>query len=344
MRNVLLYTLLLALLTGCASGGGTVAGDGRPPIDPSADAEQAAGRPGEVDDGTYARSIVVARVNGTDITMQALVRMMNRMGARQENAEGNIDELRNAALDRLVLQELAYQEAVRQGLHADGAAVDAALANVRANVGGDEGIQAFLQQEKLSEEELRSLVERSLTIEHVFAKEVYQKVVVPEKKVREAYEQEKKNYVLPESATLIDVFFTNSENGRIDLAKHAAGVRRQILRSRDKDPWQLTLDGTFIIRNYHPIAGKDPELLAAARKMKKGQLSPVLLAKDGPHIVKLKEYAPQRQMTFNEVRPRLENRFRVPAQDARLKEWEQELRRNAVVEIIPDSPSTAAAR
>ena len=39
-------------------------------------------------------------------------------------------------------------------------------------------------------------------------------------------------------------------------------------------------------------------------------------------------------MTLEEVRGNIENALRVPAQDRRLKEWEEELRKDARIEIV----------
>jgi parvulin-like peptidyl-prolyl isomerase len=106
------------------------------------------------------------------------------------------------------------------------------------------------------------------------------------------------------------------------------------MQDKNRDFWQIPLDGTFDVRNYEPRREKDRELREAARKMKANEVSPVIKTSDGFHIIKLREYSPERQLTFEEVKVYLENKLRVPAQDKRLREWEQELRKDAKIEIL----------
>jgi parvulin-like peptidyl-prolyl isomerase len=283
-----------------------------------------------------AKKIVVAKVNGAEITMHALVRMMNRLGAKKEaegTPAGEIDTVKKGALDRLILQELAYQAAKKEGLRANPEAVSIAMANVKQNSGGDEGFKEFLEKEQLTEQELTAQVERSLTLEQIYAREVFGKVTIPEEELKKLYEQEKGNYIKPEKISLIDVFFPGNKSNKA-LMNHAQAIRKKILQDKNKDPWKLVLDGKFDVRTYEPRPDKDRELIEAGRKIKKGDISRVIKAPDGLHIIKLREHSPERQMTFEEIRGLLENRLRVPAQDKRLREWDQELRKDAVIEVF----------
>jgi parvulin-like peptidyl-prolyl isomerase len=287
------------------------------------------------DDLQASKKIVVARVNGAEITMYALVTMMNRIarrGATASTPEG-IDTVKKEALDRLILQELAYQKARSTGLQAPQENVDAAMANLKENVGGEEGYKQLLEKEQVTEQELRTQVERSLTLERIFAQEVYGKVTIPEDELKNAYEKEKGNYIRPEKVSVVDVFFAGKE-GDDSLAGKAETARAKILQDKNRDPWRLVLDGTFIVRNYELRTGKDRELREEAKKLKTDGISGVVKAPDGFHIIKLREYSPERQLTFDEVKGSLENRLRAPAQEKRLREWEQELRGVAKIEIV----------
>lgn len=286
------------------------------------------------------KKIVVARVNGSEITMDALVQTMNRLAAKGSEAPSpeQTAEIKKAALDRLVLQELAVQRARSLGIAADPKNVDAAIMNLRMNLGGVKEYNEFLEKEGVTEKELRAQVERSLTVELIFAREVLDKIEVPEKPVREEYLREKHRYVLPEKVLVTDVVVT-----RKDDRKRADELLKAIKADPGRDPWKLVLDGTFIVRTLEIKKDREPKLHAAAKKLKPGGLSGVVLGSDGYHIMKLKTYEPSRQLTFEEVRPSLEMKFRVPEQEKRLAAWEQEMKKDAVIEIVDQTMAVRKA-
>jgi parvulin-like peptidyl-prolyl isomerase len=276
--------------------------------------------------------MVVARVNGAEITMDSLVKMMNRISAKIKNGADR-EVVQQQALDRLILQNLALKKALKDGLAADKKNVTAALANLKKNLGGEEEYKNFLVKEQVTEEDLQSQIFRSLTLELAYAREVYNKVTIPEEAVKKEYEKEKARYVTPEKMRVVDVLFL--QQGEIKTVhKTANKVLKKIREDKEQNPWNLSLDGTFIVRAIDLNGDKDGSLYQAAKKLQVGELSGVINTSESLHIIKMKEYTPERQMTLEEVRGNIENALRVPAQDRRLREWEQELRKEASIEIV----------
>ncbi|MEW6117900.1 MAG: peptidyl-prolyl cis-trans isomerase [Nitrospirota bacterium] len=285
-----------------------------------------------------ARKIIVARVNGAAITMESLVKMMNRLGP----ASKDIESTKRDALDKLIFQELAFQKAKAEGITVEKEKIDAAVTNFRNNVGGDEEFKKALDAEGLTLEMLKAQIERSLMLEQIFGREVYSKVTIPEDKVKEEYEREKHRFIKPEKVAVVDVLVLQKE-GTADAAKKAAELLEKIKADRNQDPWKLVLDGSFIVRHYQIRKDKDKELHEAAVKLKPGELSGVIKAPDGYHVLKLKEYSPERYYTFEESRGALEGKFRYEAQEQRVKEWLEELKKGAKLEIIESALATPSA-
>jgi parvulin-like peptidyl-prolyl isomerase len=281
-----------------------------------------------------AKKVVVATVNGAPITVDLLVKMMNRLGAKDPTNQTpeSAEELKKNALDKLILQELAYQKAKADGIKPEEKFIDEAIVNLKVNVGGEKEYAEFLAQQNVTEAELRAQVQRSLTLEIIFAREVSDKVSIPEDEVKKEYEKEKQRFILPEKVSVTDVFF-NAKNADKASRKKANEVLKKIRADKGKDPWKLVLDGAFIVRNTDVRREKEKELYDAAKKLKVGELSGVIKASDGLHIIKLKAYAPEKQLSFDEARGSLEGKFRVPAQQQRLEEWGRELRKDAKIEI-----------
>jgi parvulin-like peptidyl-prolyl isomerase len=264
--------------------------------------------------------------------MDALVNMMNRLAPREGAAPESLEEHKKRSLDKLVLQELAYQQATARGLSIGADKIDMAIKNLKENVGGDKEYAEYLAKMNVTEADLRAQVERSLTIEHIYAEEVLGKVTIPEEELKQEYEKEKDRYILPEKASVIDVFIlTKDGKAPKNKAKELLG---KIKADTGKDPWHLVLDGTFIIRDLDINKDREKELFEAAKKLKPNQLSGVIETPTGSHIIKLKKYSPERQPAFDEVKSKIEIKFKVPAQEKRMQEWEQELKKDAKIEII----------
>lgn len=288
-----------------------------------------------------ARKSIVARVNGVDISMFMLVRAMNRISPKYVKAGETLapettEKIRKEALDRLIFEELAVQEAIKQGINPEPEAIGKVVAQVRENAGSEQAYREYLEKSFLTEETLRKMIERSQRYELITAREIYGKVKIDEKLLRDEYEKEKGKFILPENFVVEDVFFLQGTD-ETAARKKADGILKTIRKSNN-DVWKLVLDGTFVVRKIPVIKEKHPEIHNAMTDMKVGDLSGVIKDKDGFHIIKVSKKEPSRQLTFEEVRNAIEPRFLVPAQDRRKEEWERELREDAKIEIMADSP------
>jgi|MudIll2142460700_1097286.scaffolds.fasta_scaffold01665_2 hypothetical protein len=283
-----------------------------------------------------ARKKVVARVNGVDITMDAVVSTMRRMEGRQAHGAGGAEkmaDLKNKALQRLIFQELAYEKAKAEGMHVDEKAIDDSMATLRTRAGGDEKFKEFLKSSSMTEDELRALVERNLLIQAIFAREVTGKVTISEDDVKKEYEKEKGQFTKPEKVAITDVvFFLKLEDD--DSVKRVREVLKRINEDKDKNPMNLETDGTFVVRDLDVGKDKETELYEAARKLKVGELSDLVKTSDSLHIIKLREYSPEEQIPFENVKGFIEKKLMAEAQQKRMQEWEAELRKGAKIEIL----------
>lgn len=332
VKKITLVAAAVLVFSGLGLPGHSTAGEGvaAPP--------QLAGQP-----DTAADKIIVAKVNGTGITMASLITMMNRIGPQKVSDSGvaGTDSevkaaVRKEALDRLIMFELAYQKAKEQGLNPTRAAIDAAIDKFKGAAGGEKEYRNFLVREGITGDVFRDQVGRNLALQYIFAQEVYNKITIPQDTLKEEYEREKSRFLKPESMLVVDVV-VSAKSGKADKESgviKAGELLEKLRQDKDNDPWKLTLDGTFNVRNYQIRKDKDKELYDAVLKLKPGEVSEVVTAEDGFHIIKLKKYSPERYYTLEEARGTIERKFRVEAQQKRLREWEQELKKNAVIELL----------
>jgi len=300
---------------------------------PPMPAETAPPQPGTAADAE-AQRIIVAQVNNKDITMDALIMMMNTLPGKNDKTPETFEERKTRALESLVLLELAYQRATALGLTVDPRKVDIALDNLRQNIGGEKEFAEFLAGQHKTEAELRSEIERSLTINLIYTRDVVDMVVVPEDELRKEYEKEKQQLLQPEKMSVIDVYLLRTDGTA--ARKRAEELLVKIKADPRQDPWKLVLDGTFTVRQLSVRRDRDRELYEAARKLKPQELSSIIQASTGLHIIKLENYSPERPLTFDEAKPLLVERLKGPYQEKRTREWEQELKKDAKI-IVQDT-------
>ncbi|MDA8099746.1 MAG: peptidyl-prolyl cis-trans isomerase [Nitrospiraceae bacterium] len=304
---------LCIALAGCAL---------RKPATPEAIAEAGAARQ------------VVARVNGVELFADEQKSIRDRMIAanlRKGSAEPP-EETAKKALDLLIFQELAVQEAQRQGLTLGEGGLDKAIANLRTRQGGEDGFQAFLAREQITEAELRRRVERGLLIQLLLNREVLTKASVTDDEARSAYEREKENYIAPEKITVDDMVFFLDQESPASMST-AQKILADIRAAKDQDPAALTGRGPFIVHEVEISRAKEPELYDAARTLKDGELSGVIKTPDSIHIIKLKEYLAPRPQPFEEVKAAIEKKLKTAAQLKLRQDYEQELRKGATIEL-----------
>jgi len=286
-----------------------------------------------------ARQLVVARVNGRPLTMYDLIRAMNKIAPRYAKTETGLTEevnllIREEALDRLIYEELAIQEAVRQEIEIDPARIDEVVVKVREGLGSEEAFREYLANAALTEEDLREQIARAHRFEIISGREIYAKVEVDQALVQEAYEKEKDKLTLPEKYLIEDVFFLPADDAAAAENKAAEVLAK--IKTNNNDVWKLVLDGSFIVRTIFIKEERHPAVHAAMASMEAGQLSGVVKDKDGLHIFKIKQKEPPRLMSFEEAKNVIEPRFRVPAQEARQAEWRKELLEGAKIEKMEE--------
>ncbi len=288
-----------------------------------------------------AERTVVAKVEGREINMLELVRMMNRVVQveypKTELTDEITDQVRQRALDRLIFEELALIEADKQGIEVDPAEVDKVIGKLIEAYGGEDGYQRYLAERGLTEENLRREIRRSRKLQAITAREVYQNVKPDEEDVEQLYQEYKeagklqKNavYTIKEALVMAGQTDEKSRENAEDVLKR--------LKEKDYDFSKLTLDGTFIVRTIRVTPNRYPVIMEKMEEMEEGEFSGIVKEENGSyHIFKVLEKEPAREMTREEAVRILEDRLAYQAQEKRRDTWQAELRKGADIEILLD--------
>lgn len=159
-----------------------------------------AGQPDAKKNLEEARTMNAATVNGIPITMYSLVQKMNVIAPRYikpgQRLDSNIEKkITQLALDRLIFEELAVQEARRHGFTVKVETVEDVIKRIKAGYGTQKEYNDYLESRGVTEEMLRTVIERGSLIEMITAKEVYGKITVNEAALKNEYEKEKLQFV-----------------------------------------------------------------------------------------------------------------------------------------------------
>ena len=142
------------------------------------------------------KKVIAAKVNGETITEFLVVREMNALApqyladGRQAKPEFN-EKIRRDALNILITQELAVQEARKRGMKVTPETVDREIKKVKTETGSEEAFQAYLDKNGLTEQELRTLIEQDALFEMIATQEVDAKITVTDAALRARYKREK---------------------------------------------------------------------------------------------------------------------------------------------------------
>lgn len=287
-----------------------------------------------------ARKEIVAQVEGTDISMYELVRMMNRVASAYYADVAALTpeinkEIQERALDRLIFEELAIREA-RRKIKIDPEKIDKIINETKKLYPTAEGYQKYLDDIGITEAQLRNQSERSLLLEGITGKELYQKVVIDPKDVDRLY----KDYIKLGKLKKVDEFGIKEivllEGENKEKVKATAHSLLNLLKKYDYDFGKLTLDSTFIVRTLGVKKEKLPVIFKAIESMEVGDFSGVVEDGGTFHIFKVLVKEKGRNMTKEEAKGILETRLAVYSQDKRKAEWEKELKKGAKIKVYKD--------
>jgi len=142
------------------------------------------------------KKIAAAKVNGEAISMFSLLREMNMIGSQylktgQERTPELDAKVRSDALNILIFQELAVQEAKKRGMKVTPELIDNTIKKIKAEAKTEDAYQKHLANQGLTEKELRKSIEEGNLFELIAAQEIDAKIKVSDQELKKRYAREK---------------------------------------------------------------------------------------------------------------------------------------------------------
>jgi peptidyl-prolyl cis-trans isomerase SurA len=294
---------------------------------------------------------VAASVNGRAVTYAELEKQYQAQFPSTASAPAaNDDQTQSQRLEvlrNMIDSEIMLQRAEKLGLMATDADVDAKFAELKAPFTQEE-FQKQLTSKKMSAEEYRAQIRRSLSVTKLFNKEISSHISITDKEVTDFYNANRATFNFPEpSVHFAQIVVTPSpdpsvHNLKNDKAQSDEQARQKIEmilnRARQGEDFGMLAQNYSEDSNSSPNGGDlgfipesalekvSPEIRKAVTSLPVGQMSPVLKTPDSYRLFKIisREAAGQRDLSD----PRVQQTIRET-----LLNRKDQLLRNAYYEV-----------
>lgn len=285
----------------------------------------------------------VALVNGVPITSADLDDELSNLltsptGHAAVNQFGK-DASRKAALEELIVRELAYQRAKASGLTVEKKRITATVKKIKRRYQTEKSFQEALRVEEMSEQEFERRIEKDLLLRKISKVELEDKSRVTRAEARSYYEANKAKFVLPESLRLFRIMIKAAAENNVKaretiddiFAKLKAGADFGELAYKFSQDDYRVMSGDYgtVHRGQLPA---DLEVTVFAAKQ--STLIGPLRDSEGWQIIRVENKQAERQLRFEEVREKITTALRLQREKQRRLDFINELKALAKIEYL----------
>ena len=283
-----------------------------------------------------------AVVNGQEISAEAvnfeldrLVRFYMGHGMTMAEVRQNLPKLEAKALDQAIGAKLLLDQAARLDIPVAEKDIDAEVARVVQQVGGEENYKKALAAQGISEADFRKELEKGARV-NMLVNQACAHVADPtEDEVTAFYEAHKAEYVEPHQVLCQHILVKGSNDAALDKIKE---IRERIVNDKadfaeeakkHSDCPSGAQGGSL---GWFGRGMMVPEFDKAAFEMKKGEVSGIVTTEFGYHIIYKADEKGGGQQTIVDVHDQIKDLLRHEARGKAMDAYVAELREKATIE------------
>lgn len=282
-----------------------------------------------------------AIVNGQELTCEAvqfeldrLVRFYMSHGMTIDEVKKNLPKLEERALDQAIGAKLLLDESARLDVPVTGADIDAEVAKVVTQVGGEENYKKALAAQNITEEQFRKELEKGVKVNKLVEQACAGVADPTEDEIAAFYEAHKDEYVEPEQVLCQHILVKGSDDAALDKIK---AIRERIVAGADfaeeakkhSDCPSGQQGGSL---GWFGRGMMVPEFDKAAFEMKKGEVSGVISTQFGYHIIYKAGHKGGGKQTLVDVHDQIRDLLRHEARGRAMDAYVAQLREKATIE------------
>ena len=297
----------------------------------------------------------VATVNGVPISQadfnfefQQTIGQMAQQG--RTVGEENMPMVRHGVIDRMIEEELLFQDTQAQGIEIADQQVSQELARVKARFGSQEEFQNALSALKITEDDLKRKIRRGLAIRQLIG-QLVAGVTVTDAEMESFYEQNTGMFQTPEqiqaSHILIKVAPEADDNIKEDAQKKMRDLQKKVKAGEDFAELAKThSEGPSSVRGgdlgYFGRGQMVKPFEDAAFALEKDQVSDVVETRFGYHLIKLTERRPAGTIAYAEAKERIAQNIKKEKDGEVVRQHLEKLRAKAAIETQTGTMPTPA--
>lgn len=278
---------------------------------------------------------IVAKVNASVITVRDLDAEVDRLipleTYHKTVSEEKRNEYRDKALQNLIDRELQYQDAVSRSMKPDSKLVKAQMKEIRDRFKSKKEYQSALERVGLTEDQLKTQVEKNVLVQAIYAKTVTDPSLMSEGALKEYYDKNISKFRQPDDIKLSLISTKNEKKAGEILALLQNGEDFGTVAYRMSEDNYRVMNGNI---GYVHKGRVLPEIESVAFSLKIGEKSGLIKADGTWFIIKVEDKRPERQMSYNESKAKLKKDLEASRSEELLAKWMSGLKGKAAIEII----------
>lgn len=287
-----------------------------------------------------------AVVNGTVITQEDLDKEMKNfqqqlLSRGRPPSDSELVEMKNNVLDNLINLELLYQEAQRNGLGPDKAAINEQLQEMKKEFSNEAEFEGVLAKMNISEVDLRSKLKKNMAIQQFIDRQFAQKVTISGEETKSYYDSHLDSFKQPEevkaSHILIKIDSQAKESQKTEARKKLEEVQKKLNKGDDfaalaKEFSQGPSSAKGGDLGYFRRGQMVKPFEEAAFALRPGEVSDIVETRFGYHLIKVFDKRPETTMAFKDIKEKLQQYLKQGKVREQVSAYVEELKGKAKVE------------
>jgi len=300
----------------------------------------------------------VALVNGVpiergDFDKEVFLVQKTVLGVGKPLSCSQVTQIRSEVLESMIRRELLYQDSRKAGIKPDETAITKDIFAMRQQFPSDAEYKNELGRRNLTEESLRTQLERNSALQQYVDRKFSAKVVVTDDETVNYYQSHLDLFKQPLQARvshiLIQVDPKWDDSRKQEARKKADQIVRNLKKGQDfaalareqSDGPTRTNGGDL---GYIRKGQLDAQLENAVFKLKAGETSDIIETSYGFHIFKIIDRKPETVLAYDTVKEQIRQRLAQEKARQDADAYAKSLREKASVEIFPSEELSAARK